>query len=100
MVLDFLLRHWKRTGTSEALEIVTNSFQKMARGGNYDQVGGGFARYSVDASWLVPHFEKMLYDNGLLIRLGANLWQATRNEETKRVTIETGEWGGREMNSP
>ena len=50
----------------------------MARGGIYDQVGGGFARYAVDACWLVPHFEKMLYDNALLIRLGAHLWQATQ----------------------
>ncbi|HEX9382451.1 MAG TPA: thioredoxin domain-containing protein, partial [Gemmatimonadaceae bacterium] len=100
MVLDFLLRHWKRTGTSEALEIVGNSFRKMARGGIYDQIGGGFARYSVDASWLVPHFEKMLYDNALLTRLGAHLWQATKDEEIRRVTIETVEWVDREMTSP
>jgi uncharacterized protein YyaL (SSP411 family) len=100
MVLDFLLRHWKRTGTSEALEIVVNSFRKMARGGIYDQVGGGFARYSVDASWLVPHFEKMLYDNALLTRLGAHLWQATKDEEIRRITIETVEWLDREMTSP
>jgi uncharacterized protein YyaL (SSP411 family) len=100
MVLDFLLRHWKRTGTSEALEIVANSFRKMARGGIYDQIGGGFARYSVDASWLVPHFEKMLYDNALLTRLGAHLWQATKDEEVRRVTIETAEWLDREMTSP
>src|SRR6195256_2849882 len=92
MVLDFLLRHWKRTGTSEALEIVVNSFRKMARGGIYDQIGGGFARYSVDASWLVPHFEKMLYDNALLIRLGANLWQAKGDAEVRRVTEETLGW--------
>ena len=100
MVLDFLLRHWKRTATSEALEIVVNSFRKMARGGIYDQIGGGFARYSVDASWLVPHFEKMLYDNALLTRLGANLWQATKDEEIRRVTIETVEWLSREMTAP
>jgi uncharacterized protein YyaL (SSP411 family) len=100
MVLDFLLRHWKRTGTSEALEIIVNSFRKMARGGIYDQIGGGFARYSVDASWLVPHFEKMLYDNALLTRLGAHLWQATKDEEIRRVTIETVEWLDREMKSP
>ncbi|HEX9083799.1 MAG TPA: thioredoxin domain-containing protein [Gemmatimonadaceae bacterium] len=100
MVLDFLLRHWKRTGTDEALEIVVNSFRKMARGGIYDQIGGGFARYSVDASWLVPHFEKMLYDNALLTRLGAHLWQATKDEEIRRVTIETVEWVGREMTAP
>jgi uncharacterized protein YyaL (SSP411 family) len=100
MVLDFLLRHWKRIGTDEALEIVVNSFRKMARGGIYDQIGGGFARYSVDASWLVPHFEKMLYDNALLTRLGAHLWQATRDEEIRRVTIETVEWLSREMTAP
>jgi len=100
MVLDFLLRHWKRTGTDEAREMVVNSFRKMARGGIYDQIGGGFARYSVDASWLVPHFEKMLYDNALLTRLGAYVWQATKDEEIRRVTIETVEWVGREMTAP
>jgi uncharacterized protein len=72
----------------------------MARGGIYDQVGGGFSRYAVDANWLVPHFEKMLYDNALLIRLGTNLWQATRDEEVRRVSIETVEWVGREVTSP
>ena len=100
MVLDFLLRYWKRTGTPHALEMVADSFRKMARGGIYDQVGGGFARYAVDAIWLVPHFEKMLYDNALLIRLGAHLWQATKDEEVRRVTIETVEWVAREMTSP
>jgi uncharacterized protein YyaL (SSP411 family) len=100
MVLDFLLRYWKRTGTSLALEMVATSFRKMARGGIYDQVGGGFARYSVDATWLVPHFEKMLYDNALLTRLGAHLWQATRDGEVKRVTTEIVEWVEREMTSP
>jgi len=99
MVLDFLLRYWKRTATSDALEMVETSFRKMARGGIYDQVGGGFARYAVDAVWLVPHFEKMLYDNALLTRLGAHLWQATRNDEVKRVTTETVEWVDREMTS-
>jgi len=100
MVLDFLLRYWKRTGNSHALEIVATSFTKMARGGIYDQIGGGFARYAVDAIWLVPHFEKMLYDNALLTRLGAHLWQATRDDEVKRVTKNTVEWVGREMTSP
>jgi len=100
MALDFMLRHWKRAGSSEALDIVVNSFRKMARGGIYDQIGGGFARYSVDAAWLVPHFEKMLYDNALLARLGAHLWQATRDDEIKRVTTETIEWVNREMTSP
>src|SRR4051812_10152895 len=99
MTLDFLLRYWKRTGTAHALEMVTGSFQKMARGGIYDQIGGGFARYAVDAIWLVPHFEKMLYDNALLARLGAHLWQATKDDEVRRVTTETVEWVAREMTS-
>jgi uncharacterized protein YyaL (SSP411 family) len=72
----------------------------MARGGIYDQVGGGFARYSVDAQWLVPHFEKMLYDNALLVRLGAHLWQATKDAEVRRVTEETIDWALREMRAP
>jgi uncharacterized protein len=99
MTLDFLLRQWARTGEDQALEMVTHSFRRMARGGIYDQVGGGFARYSVDAYWLVPHFEKMLYDNALLVRLGANLWQATRDPEFRRVTEETIGWLAREMTS-
>ncbi|MEO8908825.1 MAG: thioredoxin domain-containing protein [Gemmatimonadaceae bacterium] len=100
MTLDFLLRFWKRTGTPDALEMVSNSFRRMARGGIYDQIGGGFARYAVDAVWLVPHFEKMLYDNALLIRLGSHLFQATKDAEVERVTIETIEWVAREMTSP
>jgi uncharacterized protein YyaL (SSP411 family) len=100
MVLDFLLRYSRRTGSLDALEMVLNSFRKMSRGGIYDQIGGGFARYSVDASWLVPHFEKMLYDNALLVRLGAHIWQATKDDEMRRVTIETVEWLEREMTSP
>jgi uncharacterized protein YyaL (SSP411 family) len=100
MVLDFLLRAWKRTRNQRALEMVQTSFQKMARGGIYDQIGGGFARYAVDALWLVPHFEKMLYDNALLVRLGTHLWQATSEDEVRRVTIETVEWVAREMTSP
>jgi uncharacterized protein len=99
MTLDFLLRFWKRTGAADALEMASNSFRRMARGGIYDQVGGGFARYAVDAIWLVPHFEKMLYDNALLVRLGANLFQATKDSEFGRVTIETVEWVAREMTS-
>jgi uncharacterized protein YyaL (SSP411 family) len=99
MTLDFVLRTWARTGRAESLEMVTHTFRRMARGGIYDQVGGGFARYSVDAYWLVPHFEKMLYDNALLVRLGAALWQATRDGEARRVTEETLEWLTREMTS-
>jgi uncharacterized protein YyaL (SSP411 family) len=100
MSLDFLLRYWSRTGTGYALEMVTDTFRKMAHGGIYDQIGGGIHRYSVDATWLVPHFEKMLYDNALFIRLGANLWQATHDEEIRRVTEETVRWVEREMTSP
>jgi uncharacterized protein YyaL (SSP411 family) len=100
MALDFLLRYWARRGTENALHIVTNTFRHMARGGIYDQIGGGFARYAVDAVWLVPHFEKMLYDNALLVRLGAHLWQATKDEEVRRVTEETIDWALREMRSP
>ena len=100
MSLDFLLRYWKRTGTDYALEIARESFRKMSRGGLYDQVGGGFHRYTVDAIWLVPHFEKMLYDNALLVRLGAHLWQASGDPEFRRVTYETIEWLAREMTSP
>jgi uncharacterized protein YyaL (SSP411 family) len=100
MALDFLLRQWARTGEAQALEMVTHTFRRMARGGIYDQVGGGFARYSVDAYWLVPHFEKMLYDNALLVRLGAHLWQATRDGEARRVTEETIGWLALEMTSP
>jgi uncharacterized protein YyaL (SSP411 family) len=100
MTLDFLLRYWRRTGTDYALEMVVDTFRKMAHGGIYDQIGGGFHRYSVDATWLVPHFEKMLYDNALLIRLGANVWQAAHDDEFKRVTEETIRWVEREMTSP
>src|SRR5581483_11179378 len=77
MALDFLLRHWKRTGSERSLQIVEFSLEKMARGGIYDHLGGGFHRYAVDAVWLVPHFEKMLYDNALLARVYLHAWAAT-----------------------
>jgi uncharacterized protein YyaL (SSP411 family) len=100
MALDFLLRYWRRTGQAYALEMAATSFRRMARGGIYDQVGGGFHRYSVDAIWLVPHFEKMLYDNALLARLGLHLWQATGDAEHRRVAEETLDWVAREMTAP
>ncbi|HVX39772.1 MAG TPA: thioredoxin domain-containing protein [Gemmatimonadaceae bacterium] len=100
MALEFVLEHWARTRIEQALEIVRHSFVAMARGGIYDQIGGGFARYSVDERWLVPHFEKMLYDNALLIRLGTHVWQATGDAEIRRVVEETIEWAAREMRSP
>jgi len=100
MSLDFLLRHWRRSGHAEELAIVRDSFVKMARGGIFDQLGGGFHRYSVDARWLVPHFEKMLYDNALLARLGVHLWQVTRDPEIERVTRSTFDWVLRDMAAP
>jgi uncharacterized protein len=100
MTLDFLLRYARRTETEYAREMVELTFRKMARGGLYDQVGGGFARYAVDAVWLVPHFEKMLYDNALLARLGVHLWQLGRDPEVRRVTEETVDWVAREMTDP
>jgi uncharacterized protein YyaL (SSP411 family) len=87
MSLDFLLRHWARRGTEQALAIVSHSFIRMARGGIYDQIGGGFARYTVDAIWLVPHFEKMLYDNALLTRAYLHGYLAT-GEERYRTVVE------------
>ena len=100
MAMDFLLRYWRRTGTEYALEMVRATFGHMARGGIYDQVGGGFARYATDVAWLVPHFEKMLYDNALLARLGVHLWQATGDLDVRRVTEETLEWVRHEMTAP
>ncbi|SOD02005.1 hypothetical protein SAMN05216486_1023 [bacterium JGI 053] len=100
MVLELLLRHWKRTGSAEALEMATLTLRRMAEGGMYDHVGGGFARYSTDAQWLVPHFEKMLYDNALLARAYLHAWQATGDPEHRRVVEETLGWVMREMTSP
>ena len=100
MTLDYLLRYWRRTGTAQALDMTVRSFRHMARGGIFDQVGGGFHRYTVDAMWLVPHFEKMLYDNALLGRLGVHVWQATHDPEVRRATEATFEWVAREMTSP
>jgi uncharacterized protein len=100
MSLDFLLRYSVRRNVENARAIAERSFMKMANGGIYDQIGGGFARYAVDAIWLVPHFEKMIYDNALLIRLGAHLWQATKRDDVKRIVEETIDWAAREMRSP
>ena len=97
MSLEFLLRYWKRTGSERALDIVKKTAEKMANGGIYDQLGGGFHRYSVDAVWLVPHFEKMLYDNAQLIRIYLHLFQITKEEFFKRVAVETLEYVRREM---
>jgi len=100
MVLDFLLREYHRSGNSFTLRMVERSLEKMARGGIYDQLGGGFHRYSVDQRWLVPHFEKMLYDNALLSRLNVRAYQATGKALYRRVAEETLEYVTREMTSP
>ena len=92
MVLEFLLRHARRTGDQRALSMAQRTCEAMARGGLYDQLGGGFARYSVDSEWVVPHFEKMLYDNALLLRVYAHLWRQTGSALARRVCLETGEW--------
>ncbi len=97
MSLEFLLRYHHRTGDRHALEMVTRTLDKMARGGIYDQLGGGFHRYSVDTVWLVPHFEKMLYDNALLARLYLHAFQVTGKGLYKRVAVETLDYLVREM---
>ena len=100
MTLEFLLRCWARFGDSEALRMATFTMQKMARGGMYDQVGGGFHRYSTDAFWLVPHFEKMLYDNALLSRVYVQAAQATGEPFYRRVAEETFDYVLKEMTHP
>ncbi|HZO60686.1 MAG TPA: thioredoxin domain-containing protein [Solirubrobacterales bacterium] len=86
--------------SEKATEMVRTTLIRMARGGIYDQVGGGFARYSVDAHWLVPHFEKMLYDNALLARAYLHAWQLTGDDLFRRVCEETLDWALREMRGP
>ncbi|MGW0208812.1 thioredoxin domain-containing protein [Streptomyces sp. NPDC003233] len=97
MVLEFLLRHHARTGAEGALQMAQDTCERMARGGIYDQLGGGFARYSVDRDWIVPHFEKMLYDNALLCRVYAHLWRATGSDLARRVALETADFLVREL---
>jgi len=97
MTLEFLLRTYNRTGNKEALEMVRHTCLKMANGGMYDQLGGGFHRYSTDAKWLVPHFEKMLYDNALLSPVYLHLFQVTGEESFRRVSEEILDYVSREM---
>ncbi|AYF29674.1 hypothetical protein CSH63_19810 [Micromonospora tulbaghiae] len=89
MNLLFLLRHHQRTGSARSLEIVRHTCEAMARGGLNDQLAGGFARYSVDGHWTVPHFEKMLYDNALLLRVYTQLWRLTGDRLARRVARDT-----------
>ncbi|MBV6521684.1 MAG: hypothetical protein MNPFHGCM_01828 [Gemmatimonadaceae bacterium] len=100
MTLRFLLIHWSRTGDEKALSMVRDTYLAMFRGGIYDQVGGGLHRYAVDDRWLVPHFEKMLYDNALFVGVGVALWKVTHDDEVRRGVEETLTWLRREMTSP
>ena len=100
MTYEFLLRNHLRSGDSQSLEIVELTLDSMAHGGIYDQVGGGFHRYSTDAFWLVPHFEKMLYDNALLAKLYLHAYQVTGSALYRRVVEETLDYVVREMTSP
>jgi len=98
--LDLLLRRSHATGDAQARHIVHYTLQQMAQGGLYDQLGGGFCRYSVDAGWDIPHFEKMLYDNGLLLGLYSDAWQSSGEPLFARVVEQTAAWVLREMQSP
>jgi uncharacterized protein YyaL (SSP411 family) len=100
MNMEFLLRTYARTKDKKALDMVTFTLKKMARGGIYDQLGGGFHRYSVDTIWLVPHFEKMLYDNAQLSRTYLHAWQITGDVFYKRIAEEIYDYILREMTAP
>lgn len=98
--IQALLRRWKRDGSKEALAMAEKSLEGMAKGGIYDQLGGGFSRYSTDALWLVPHFEKMLYDNALLTTAYLEAFQITRKPLYEKIARETLEYVLRDMTSP
>ncbi len=97
---ELLLRHHARNADDESCEIVSTSLHSMAAGGIYDHLGGGFARYSVDATWLVPHFEKMLYDQAALTRLYVHAWQVTGDPQLLQVAEETVSYVLRDLGSP
>ncbi|KRC66382.1 N-acylglucosamine 2-epimerase [Aeromicrobium sp. Root236] len=100
MVLEFLLRNAARTGSEQALAMVAGSCEAMARGGMYDQLSGGFARYSVDRFWRVPHFEKMLYDNALLLRVYLHWWRQSGSPLAERIARETARFMLDELRTP
>ena len=100
MALEFLMRVYARTRDELVLKMITKTLDKMARGGMYDQLGGGFHRYSTDANWIVPHFEKMLYDNAQLARVYTHAWQMTQNEFYRRIAEQTLDYVAREMQHP
>lgn len=103
--IERLMRHWastrsENTADERALEMALFTLDRMALGGMYDQIGGGFCRYSVDERWMIPHFEKMLYDNGPLLSLYSEAWAATGNPLYRRIVAQTAEWVMREMQAP
>jgi uncharacterized protein len=100
MALTFLMCSYHRKGERKFLDIINRTLERMAGGGIYDQIGGGFHRYSVDAQWLVPHFEKMLYDNALLSRTYLDAFLLTQNDLYRRICRETLDYVAREMTSP
>jgi uncharacterized protein len=100
LALEFMLRQYARTGDEQPLRLLRHTLRQMADGGLYDQLGGGFHRYSVDRQWVVPHFEKMLYDNALLARLYARAYQATGEPALRRVAEQTLDYVRREMTAP
>ena len=100
MVLEFLLRQHERTGDRTALAMSAQTLEAMARRGLYDQLAGGFARYSVDAHWVVPHFEKMLYDNAQLLRAYLHWWRLTGSPLAERIARETAEFLLRDLGTP
>src|SRR5688572_11432508 len=97
--IQYLLRHHARTGNKDSLQMAEKSLTEMARGGIYDQLGGGFARYSTDTMWIVPHFEKMLYDNALLAVAYLEAWQLTKKDFYARIVRETLDYILRDMTS-
>jgi hypothetical protein len=106
--LDRLMRHWRNStqasqgseSDQQAMFICALTLIRMAEGGIFDQVGGGFYRYSVDAEWTIPHFEKMLYDNAELLALYACFWQISGDDTYRRIALDTAEWALREMRAP
>ncbi|NHT16362.1 thioredoxin domain-containing protein [Cellulomonas sp. IC4_254] len=98
--LEWLLRRHARTGDERALAMATGTLEAMARGGMADQVGGGFARYAVDATWTVPHFEKMLEDNAMLLRIGVHWWRSTGSDLARHVVEGTADWLLRDLRTP
>ncbi|MBA4310831.1 MAG: thioredoxin domain-containing protein [Chlorobiaceae bacterium] len=98
--LTFLLRYWNRTGDTNAKAIVEKTLFEMRQGGIYDQIGFGFHRYSTDKKWLLPHFEKMLYDQATLMIAYSELYQSSKNQEIKKTVSEIGEFVLRDLTSP